>query len=52
VSIDPTNRFLYVASHGAANIAGFRLDASSGALTPISGSPFPAGNHPDFLATF
>ena len=52
VSIDPTNRFLYVANHGGANIAGFRLDASSGALTPIPGSPFQAGSHPEFIATF
>ena len=52
VSIDPTNRFLYVANHGAANIAGFRLDASSGALTPISGSPFQAGGYSEFIATF
>jgi 6-phosphogluconolactonase (cycloisomerase 2 family) len=52
VSIDPTNRFLYVANHGAANIAGFRLDASSGALTPISGSPFQAASHSEFIATF
>jgi 6-phosphogluconolactonase len=52
VSIDPTNRFLYVANHGAANIAGFRLDASSSALTPISGSPFQAGSRSEFIATF
>jgi len=52
VSIDPTNRFLYVANHGGANIAGFRLDASSGALTRISGSPFQAGSHSEFVATF
>jgi 6-phosphogluconolactonase (cycloisomerase 2 family) len=52
VSIDPTNRFLYVANHGGANIAGFRLDASSGALTRISGSPFQAGSHSEFIATF
>jgi 6-phosphogluconolactonase len=52
VSIDPTNLFLYVANHGAANIAGFTLDASSGALTPISGSPFQAGSRSEFIATF
>jgi hypothetical protein len=26
------------------------LDASTGALTPMSGSPFPAGSLPHFLA--
>jgi 6-phosphogluconolactonase (cycloisomerase 2 family) len=52
VTIDPTNQFLYVANDGAANITGFRLDASTGALTLMPDSPFPAGNRPDFLATF
>jgi 6-phosphogluconolactonase (cycloisomerase 2 family) len=52
VTIDPTNQFLYVANDGAANITGFRLDASTGALTLMPDSPFPAGNLPDFLATF
>jgi 6-phosphogluconolactonase len=51
VSIDPTNQFLYVANDGTTNVSGFRLEASTGALTPMSGSPFPAGNRPDFLET-
>jgi 6-phosphogluconolactonase (cycloisomerase 2 family) len=51
VTLDPTNQFLYVANDGAANVAGFKLDASTGGLTPITGSPFAAGNLPDFLAT-
>lgn len=29
---------------------GIRIDSASGALTPVSGSPFPAGNHPAVLA--
>jgi 6-phosphogluconolactonase (cycloisomerase 2 family) len=52
ITIDPPNRFLYVTNDGAARIAGFRLDASTGALTPMIGSPFPAGHHPEFIATF
>ena len=52
ITVDPTNQFLYVANDGAANISGFRLDASTGALTPMAGSAFPAGNHPEFIATF
>ena len=52
VSVDPTNRFLYVANDGAANVSGFTLDASTGALTPMAGPPFPAGLHPAFIATF
>ncbi len=52
ITVDPTNRFLYVTDDGAANIKGFRLDASTGALTPMSGPPFPAGKNPEFIATF
>lgn len=52
ISIDSTNQFLYVANEGATTISGFRLDASTGALTPLPGSSFPAGNQPEFIATF
>ncbi|HSY96214.1 MAG TPA: beta-propeller fold lactonase family protein [Steroidobacteraceae bacterium] len=51
VSVDPTNRFLYVTNDGAANVSGFTLDASTGALTPMAGPPFPAGHDPKFIAT-
>ena len=44
-------QFLYVADDGAANVAAFRIDAT-GSLTPIAGSPFAAGNHPESIATF
>lgn len=52
LSIDSINQFLYVANDGAPNITGFRLDASTGGLTVMSDSPFPAGNLPEFIATF
>ncbi len=52
ITIDPTNHILYVTNDGAANISGFILDASTGALSPMAGSPFPAGHHPQFIATF
>jgi 6-phosphogluconolactonase (cycloisomerase 2 family) len=52
ITIDPTNRILYVTNDGAANVSAFTLDASTGALTPMAGSPFPAGHHPEFIATF
>jgi 6-phosphogluconolactonase len=49
-TIDPTGQFLYVANNGSANVSGFGFDAS-GELTPITGSPFTAGNSPDSLMT-
>lgn len=51
VSVDPTNRFLYLTNDGAANVSGFTLDASTGALTAMAGPPFPAGHDPKFIAT-
>ena len=49
VSVDLSNRSLYVANDGAADISGFTLDALTGALAPMAGSPYPAGPHPEFL---
>jgi 6-phosphogluconolactonase (cycloisomerase 2 family) len=39
--------FLYVANNGGSNdISAFRIDAATGALTPVAGSPFAAGANP------
>ena len=46
VTVDPSNQFIYACNDGAANISGYTF----GKLTPIPGSPFPAGHHPDFIA--
>ena len=40
VSIDPTDKFLYVTSRRAGTATGFRLNAATGELTPLPGSPF------------
>ncbi len=50
VTVDPSNEFLYVGNDGSASVSAYELNAASGALTAISGSPFAAGNLPDFLA--
>jgi len=50
MAMDPAGKFLYVTNGSAtfpyANVAGFTVDAKGGALTPIAGSPFPAGAEP------
>jgi 6-phosphogluconolactonase len=51
ITIDHMNQLLNVANDGAANIGSFRLDASTGALTPMSVSAFPTCSRADFLAT-
>jgi DNA-binding beta-propeller fold protein YncE len=40
------DRFVYVANGGSNNISAYAINAASGALTAISGSPFPAGTLP------
>ncbi len=41
--------YLYVANDGAANISAFRVDDLEGSLVEVPGSPFAAGNNPDFI---
>ena len=42
VAVDPSGKFLYVANEISNDISMFTIDASSGALTALAGSPFPA----------
>jgi 6-phosphogluconolactonase (cycloisomerase 2 family) len=46
VTVDPSGRFAYVANEVSDDISGYRIDASSGVLTPLPGSPFAAGSLP------
>lgn len=49
VSIDPTDRFVYVVNDGSANVSEFALE-STGGLTPLAGSPVPVENDPGSMA--
>src|SRR4029077_9560010 len=40
----------YVANSGDNNVSGYRINPTTGALTPIAGSPFPAGGEPQSVA--
>ena len=42
IAVDPTSHFLYLASLNDAVVAGFTIDQTSGALTGMAGSPYPA----------
>jgi 6-phosphogluconolactonase len=50
VAIDPTGRFLYVGNQSCAppavpcGLSAFSIDPVTGVLTPVVGSPFPAGS--------
>src|ERR1700730_6872781 len=39
-------QFAYVANEGAGNVSGFTINTTTGALTPVPGSPFAAHMSP------
>jgi 6-phosphogluconolactonase (cycloisomerase 2 family) len=49
VSVDPANRVVYVVNNGSANVSEFTLE-STGALTPLAGSPTPVVSSPSYIA--
>ena len=46
VTIDLTGRFAYVANEDEGTVSAYRINASTGALSPIVGSPFKTGGRP------
>jgi len=46
ITVDPTGKFLYAAINQGNDISGYLINSSTGALTPILGSPFSAGSVP------
>src|SRR5258708_37081188 len=42
-------RFAYVTNDNSRNISAYTINQTTGALTPISGSPFGAGNRPCYV---
>jgi len=49
VAVDPTDHFAYAANANTLNqgtVSAYLIDSTTGALTPVSGSPFDAGNTP------
>jgi 6-phosphogluconolactonase len=52
IAVEPLNRFLYITSLNDGEIAGFAIDATTGALTPVPGSPYVAGANSSGLPAF
>jgi DNA-binding beta-propeller fold protein YncE len=46
IRVTPDGKFVVVVNQGTSNVSVFSLDASTGALTAVPGSPFPAGSEP------
>jgi 6-phosphogluconolactonase len=40
-----------VSNFSSDNVSAYTIDATSGALTPVAGSPFAVGTGPDGIAT-
>jgi len=51
VVTDPTGSFVYTGLLTTGQVAAFSINATTGALTLVPGSPFPTGNNPLSLAT-
>jgi len=43
VTVDPTGKFAYVANRLSYNVSAFTINATTGALTEVSGSPYSVG---------
>ena len=49
VTVDVADQFVYVANDGSADISEFTFTPASGVLTPVLGTPVPAGLGAEFL---
>ena len=52
ITVDPSNRFVYVGNDASQNVSEFTMDKSTGVLTPVAGSPVAAGVAPDLIAFY
>jgi 6-phosphogluconolactonase (cycloisomerase 2 family) len=43
IVVDPLGEFVYAANENSANVSVYSVNAATGALTPVAGSPFAAG---------
>ncbi len=50
VVVEPSQRFVYVANQTSGSVSGYGIDAVTGALTPLPGSPFTVLGQPTSLA--
>lgn len=51
IVVDSTGSFVYTTLRATGQVAAFSIDPSSGVLTTVPGSPFPAGSGPITLTT-
>ncbi len=50
-SVDPSGKFLYITNWNSAKVSAYSINAATGTLTEISGSPFGTGSTPYSIIT-
>jgi 6-phosphogluconolactonase (cycloisomerase 2 family) len=50
VAVDPSGLFAYVSNWGSSNVSAYSINATTGALAAIAGSPYAAGSGPSAIA--
>jgi 6-phosphogluconolactonase (cycloisomerase 2 family) len=45
-------RYVYVGNEGSNDVSAFAVDTATGVLTPVPGSPFPAGTDPQAMVSY
>jgi 6-phosphogluconolactonase (cycloisomerase 2 family) len=50
IVVDPSGQFVYAANYNSGDISAYAVDAATGALAPVAGSPFAAGSQPHSIA--
>ena len=51
MTVDSLGEFAYVANFASNNVSAYTIDGITGALTPISASPYAAGSRPASVTT-
>jgi 6-phosphogluconolactonase len=46
LAVDASGQFVYAANYNSNDISAYTVDAATGALAPVAGSPFAAGTQP------
>ena len=50
MAVDPSGKFAYVANNNSNSVSAYTINSTTGALSPVSGSPFPTGSAPIAVA--
>jgi 6-phosphogluconolactonase (cycloisomerase 2 family) len=50
LAVDPSGQFVYAANYNSHSISAYVVDAATGALAAVGGSPFAAGSQPHAIA--